>query len=1566
MRARATAAAAMATEEADLYRAFVERTMNEVACGLQLDNSLGKKGAIVAAFQRRKEALRANNNQTLNAAQLVLEGRFLLGADDAAYLSSGLGLLWSTVGDKGCLGDQSELALAPPDLYTPETTSGIRRGLLDAMRRRHSANKEEAPENLRRLLEAIQTLLPIQAIAASLYDASVGNPVQAFARTVTDVKSEDAAVARDARREVARILIRLDAFLNGRAGNQDLSKSILNAQRKQIAACKDELSRTKDDLSTAQDEAEAAQARFAKTAQERQDLTSALNRTKAELATRNADAQEAATRAEEAATRAAEELEAAQARYAKVAQERQDLTSALNRSKAELAAKNAAAQEAATKLAEANRKLEVAAQEKQAILASLDRCNAALEQAAASAQAERARAAEELRQARTTAGEQAAAARREQEAAAAAAAEAQRVAVEAAREEERQRGAAAAAADKAAALDALRQEKERDVAEVERGLAELLQRIAQAEGDASATAEALRATVATREEELRTERASRQAEVRELTQQRDAAQDAERLATTARDEATASAAAARQRSLDAQAKERQATERSATAAAAVTAAQTARRDAEAARDRAVAEKTAAERNAEANVAAAREALRRCEEREGQLRTQLATVTASERAASAAATEARAECARLRNEAEMTAAQERVQGSAELSRLAEWARSLKRGLTSEEFITRLKQAGILGFTFATTSALAYYAFSLYEQIHEDDLTHNDAGLWAFSKQVFNDIYDKALEIYNRTPGSLTEDEQAAEAARVVSNVEGSVGDDPDVATAVLRGLVGQRGPTEPAAIAQCAHDALLPYALPSAEALAKAREAAQRVLDHTEAPTEAEVARALGACHAMLRPDGAKRQRRAAVLEGVCASPITVAEALAALNGDFAITGTEPADASDPRQGVEMPHEVRWMPQGSRARTMARVAVLEHAIARCTQVADRKSTSAPVVAVLRAAAATLKLQQLEPLYALKEAAAFDDHPHPLGTATPLVTRPCAVVRGVLSFPTDAGVAPRPSEQVGTGLASTDTARLEQAMSKTTAATAALRNERRRAKAASHFYVAPPADALAYQPVPTGASAALNAQLADIKQVLNNLLAQTPPPWNAAAIRGVLADPLANGPVGDEDARRLIRSMTAERDAAIQGPPQRSAAALAAAPAAAPAAGTSTQTGDDDVAEDLTSMDLSVHEWQTYVRRGLVFLATLDAEDADNPEQPDAVEAFLDAQADDPGGSNAHTRREGLWTEFHRHVAISQDRLWVFVRLMSGGIGGDISEVITMADEASLAASKAIQQQRVEISKRVSDMQAKIVETVVGSMLKSSNLTVDLERDNLTVIDAEAKKKLQDIAAGTSGRPFFEANVAMRNLTDDRVPATTLSQVLKSLASAGMQMQTTLEAGLAEPGAASASLAELSHPSNSYFVSIRTDAMAAIREAHERLNCELGIQGYPRRLALWELVEGGCHVLTTRFADFCGYLLVQKRSSTGVSAMYVSHLNIRTNATQARIALARLVAAAGTYVGRVSLPEFGDANPQEARWKAIAAAEKVADRDVVSRPWMLVRSPLAAEIAPEGWTVIGGRR
>ena len=217
----------------------------------------------------------------------------------------------------------------------------------------------------------------------------------------------------------------------------------------------------------------------------------------------------------------------------------------------------------------------------------------------------------------------------------------------------------------------------------------------------------------------------------------------------------------------------------------------------------------------------------------------------------------------------------------------------------------------------------------------------------------------------------------------------------------------------------------------------------------------------------------------------------------------------------------------------------------------------------------------------------------------------------------------------------------------------------------------------------------------------------------------------------------------------------------------------------------------------------------------------------------------------------------------------------------------------------------MAKRVSDAQAKIVETVVGSMLRNSKLVVgegvdDQKKPQMVVVDDDARQQLRDLASGESGRPFFEANVAMRNLSEsEQGPKTSLVRLLSGLSDIGEQMQASLEKVLVQGGAgASATLEELTHPSNAYYVTLRADAMAVIRTGHERLNVELGAAGR-RRLALWECVEGGCAPLTTRFAEFCGFLLAQARASTGVAAMYVSQQAIYTNSQQARIALARLV-------------------------------------------------------------------
>ena len=125
----------------------------------------------------------------------------------------------------------------------------------------------------------------------------------------------------------------------------------------------------------------------------------------------------------------------------------------------------------------------------------------------------------------------------------------------------------------------------------------------------------------------------------------------------------------------------------------------------------------------------------------------------------------------------------------------------------------------------------------------------------------------------------------------------------------------------------------------------------------------------------------------------------------------------------------------------------------------------------------------------------------------------------------------------------------------------------------------------------------------------------------------------------------------------------------------------------------------------------------------------------------------------------------------------------------------------------------------------------------------------------------------------------------------------------------------PGSGDATLAELSEPRNCFCVALRSEVTAAIKTAADRLAAELASMGV-RRVHLYELVEGGCQLLSQRFAEFVGHVLQQARSSTGISSQYVGRDAIVLNISQGRIALGRLSRAVVAYVRAVPrAPAFG---------------------------------------------------
>lgn len=692
----------------------------------------------------------------------------------------------------------------------------------------------------------------------------------------------------------------------------------------------------------------------------------------------------------------------------------------------------------------------------------------------------------------------------------------------------------------------------------------------------------------------------------------------------------------------------------------------------------------------------------------------------------------------------------------------------------------------------------------------------------------------------------------------------------VRTALARGLVGQRGPLCPES--QSKTDKRLPYACAVSGECASRLHVLAKVRDRDrQQQAQRHGAGALVAT--------ASTDRTHDAMDPMDVDEFALQGALAAVGDDLAVIGETAAHEGDDRLGVERAHEVRWMPTGEAATAMASAAVLEHLHSTCARVYEERKEAGThdqeVQRVLAQTAMAAKLAQTPLLVSLRRCAALDD---PDVTRTvhpdlPLVTRPCAVLNGTVLYPEGrASVAGAPVH-----LALRDTpeqhyavkTHLDPLLAEGRRATLAMHRAQRMRGLSPRTYVAIDARETPFVPHPAPAIGVGAPAGPSPEEHLQALVRMSADPDNVSITE--ILEQL-------EDAIRKLRTMVARAPAAQAG------AGVGGGPA--PPAAAMSVADDDDPVEIFLQQQIHT----------------------------------LDARAD---LTTPLERRRALQDEFLRNVSIASDRLWVFIRTLSGFIGDDITAILTMADESAVKASKALQEQRTAIAKRVSDTQAKIVETVVSGMMKDSKLSIDKDLDGqMVIVNSETRSRLDEMARGDSGRPFFEANVAFQHLVqrtraeDER--RTTLTQLMSGLAQTGREILRTLEATLnTEALGGGPSLLELSHPTNSLFVHLKPDTVAAIRNSAERLNVELGLRNV-RRLSIWELCEGGNSTLTNRFCDLVGHVLVQARSSTGATAMYTSQQAIMTNAMQANVALVKLTDFSSVYATRVAAPALAAVN------------------------------------------------
>lgn len=347
------------------------------------------------------------------------------------------------------------------------------------------------------------------------------------------------------------------------------------------------------------------------------------------------------------------------------------------------------------------------------------------------------------------------------------------------------------------------------------------------------------------------------------------------------------------------------------------------------------------------------------------------------------------------------------------------------------------------------------------------------------------------------------------------------------------------------------------------------------------------------------------------------------------------------------------------------------------------------------------------------------------------------------------------------------------------------------------------------------------------------------------------------------------------------------------------------------------QEHNAYDLSTETLAAYFREGIELCAYIDDHSGASEAVP--MSASTHAALGAPPTQTIEGVRKTLWQDTLREIAISNDKLWIFVRTLSGAMGEDASTVLTQADEATHRAQKALEMQRKGIADKVATFYSKLVETVVAGVMRTSKLEAlpfreagtSIGGEELFVMDSEFAKDIRALASGESGRPFFEANVAIQQVLNNKNgEKTSLATLISSFTPIVSEMHRSLNSELLHSTTATIGFETVATPRNAYHVSLRQDVVTAIRISLDRLHHELR----QRRPSLWELVEGASSHLSLRFAELCAHVLVSTRASSGTSSLYVSSTQVATNALQTRVALGRLVSESRAYLSAFPQPDF----------------------------------------------------
>lgn len=298
-----------------------------------------------------------------------------------------------------------------------------------------------------------------------------------------------------------------------------------------------------------------------------------------------------------------------------------------------------------------------------------------------------------------------------------------------------------------------------------------------------------------------------------------------------------------------------------------------------------------------------------------------------------------------------------------------------------------------------------------------------------------------------------------------------------------------------------------------------------------------------------------------------------------------------------------------------------------------------------------------------------------------------------------------------------------------------------------------------------------------------------------------------------------------------------------------------------------------------------------------------------------------------RRGGLWQEALREIAVSTDKLLTFVRMLSGGLNEEVSDLIRGEDPEVLDSQRQARERRAELARRSMQFQTRLIEQVMSSVFKADTLSLDLVNkpgdcatDNrlssFRVRSANAKAAISDAAAGT-GKPFFESNVQLQHLLGNPSAQLKLPDLLRELTCVGQLFhQEMLRESETGGGAARLSKDALALPRNSYMVRLNDKVCTAINDTSVELNRRIRREHshMMRHVFLWELIEGPWNELCTTFCELVRSQIQYTTSNDTVATQYLNN-QIRSSISYKReLMFQKTIRVLCEYMQRFGAPNF----------------------------------------------------